>query len=101
MYMYSMSPAGVESGPSCYTVVSYYWLLTTAMYDMSYYNIPLLLSNFTILNQFTIFPQYPQTHTCMHTHTHTHTQTANGTRHSNDAIHHLCLLHRLRGSLLW
>ena len=28
MYMYSMSPAGVESGPSWYTVVSYCWLLT-------------------------------------------------------------------------
>ena len=46
MYMYSMSPARVESGPSWYTVVSYYWLLTTAMYNMSYYNIPLLLSNY-------------------------------------------------------
>ena len=65
MYMYSMSPAGVESGPSWYTVVSYYWLLTTAMYNMSYYNIPLLLSNY----------MYQHTHTHTHARTHTHTHT--------------------------
>ena len=104
MYMYSMSPAGVESGPSWYTVVSYYWLLTTAMYNMSYYNIPLLLSNYMYQHTHTHTHArthtHTHTHTHAHTHTHTHTQTANRTRHSNDAIHHLCLLHRLRGSLL-
>ena len=100
--MYSMSPAGVESGPSWYTVVSYYWLLTTAMYNMSYYNIPLLLSNYMYqhTHTHTHARTHTHTHTHAHTHTHTHTQTANRTRHSNDAIHHLCLLHRLRGSLL-
>ena len=71
MYMYSMSPAGVESGPSWYTVVSYYWLLTTAMYNMSYYNIPLLLSNYMY--------QHTHTHTHARTHTHTHTHTCTHT----------------------